>query len=204
MLNLTNDIHPIHLHLVMFQILDRRPFDASEYKKSGKMVFTGPAVPPDKNEAGWKDTFRCNPGEVSRIIARFEDYTGMYMWHCHVLEHGDHEMMRPLEVINRNAASESGEGTDASTNKSEYLEVSQNYPNPFNPTTNISFNLPHPGEWTIRIYNILGQKIKEFEGNSPAGSVTKEWNASGEPSGLYLYTVEANGMIEKRKMMLIK
>ncbi|HEX2897901.1 MAG TPA: multicopper oxidase domain-containing protein, partial [candidate division Zixibacteria bacterium] len=202
--NLTNEIHPIHLHLVMFQILDRRPFDINEYKKSGKLIYTGPAVSPDKNEMGWKDTFRCNPGEVSRIIARFDDYSGMYMWHCHVLEHGDHEMMRPLEVASR------AEGTQLDNDQATLseirskFEVFQNYPNPFNPTTNINFYLPEAGNWTVRIYNILGQELVEYSGYSPAGNVSREWNASNEPSGLYLYTVEANGVVEKRKMMLMK
>ena len=48
---------------------------------------------------GWKDTVRANPGEVTRIIARFGPFTGIYPWHCHILEHEDHDMMRPYEVL---------------------------------------------------------------------------------------------------------
>lgn len=53
---------------------------------------------PDPNEVGWKDTIRANPGEVTSLIVPFEDYTGNYVWHCHILEHEDNDMMRPLIV----------------------------------------------------------------------------------------------------------
>ena len=99
LLNLTGDAHPIHLHLVRFQILDRRPFDIFAYNASKTLRYTGPAIPPPPHEAGWKDTVRTDPGMVTRIIVRFEGYTGRYVWHCHLLEHEDNEMMRPYEVL---------------------------------------------------------------------------------------------------------
>jgi spore coat protein A, manganese oxidase len=97
--NLSGDAHPIHLHLVKFQVLDRRPFDIFAYNGEKKLVYTGPAVPPGANESGWKDTVRCDPGMVTRIITKFEGYTGRYVWHCHTLEHEDNEMMRPYDVV---------------------------------------------------------------------------------------------------------
>jgi spore coat protein A len=99
LLNLTDDAHPIHLHLVRFQILDRRPIDVSTMTYDKKLIYTGDAVPPDPNEAGWKDTVRATPGASTRIIVKFEGYTGRYVWHCHILEHEDNEMMRPYQVI---------------------------------------------------------------------------------------------------------
>ena len=99
LINLTKDIHPIHLHLVRFQILGRRPFDVSRYRKTGKLTYTGRTIPPDPNEAGWKDTVRVPPGVVARVIMRFEGFCGRYVWHCHILEHEDNEMMRPYNVI---------------------------------------------------------------------------------------------------------
>jgi spore coat protein A len=99
LVNLTEDAHPIHLHLVRFQILDRQPFDADEYNTSGKMLPIGDPVLPAANEAGWKDTVRADPGMVTRIIARFDGFSGRYVWHCHILEHAANEMMRPFEVI---------------------------------------------------------------------------------------------------------
>ncbi|MES1257981.1 MAG: multicopper oxidase domain-containing protein, partial [Acidobacteriota bacterium] len=87
LINLTDDSHPIHLHLVRFQILDRRPFDLFTYRNETRLRYTAAAIPPDANEAGWKDTVRAEPGMVTRIIVRFEGYAGRYVWHCHILEH---------------------------------------------------------------------------------------------------------------------
>jgi spore coat protein A len=99
LVNLTEDSHPIHLHLVRFQILDRRAFDVFTYLNEKKLRYTDAAVPPEPNEAGWKDTVRADPGMVTRIIIRFEGYAGRYVWHCHVLEHEDNQMMRPYEIL---------------------------------------------------------------------------------------------------------
>jgi spore coat protein A len=99
LVNLTDDSHPIHLHLVRLQILDRRRFDPFEFQAKGTLRFTGPAQPPEAHEAGWKDTVRADPGMVTRIIVPFEGYAGRYVWHCHILEHEDNEMMRPYEVL---------------------------------------------------------------------------------------------------------
>jgi spore coat protein A, manganese oxidase len=99
LINLTEDVHPIHLHLVRFQILDRRSFDKLHYFVKGELRYIGSPLPPDPEEAGWKDTVRAHPQAVTRIIARFEGYAGRYVWHCHILEHEDNEMMRPFEVM---------------------------------------------------------------------------------------------------------
>jgi spore coat protein A, manganese oxidase len=99
LINTTDDAHPIHLHLVRFQILDRRNFDVSAYWVNQAVRYIGPVVPPEPTEAGWKDTVRADPGMVTRIIARFEGFPGRYVWHCHILEHEDNEMMRPFDVI---------------------------------------------------------------------------------------------------------
>ena len=99
LVNTTDDAHPIHLHLVRFQILDRRSFDVGAYWNTGSLKYRAPAVVPDPTEAGWKDTVRADPGMVTRIIARFEGFPGRYVWHCHILEHEDNEMMRPYDVV---------------------------------------------------------------------------------------------------------
>ena len=99
LVNLTDDSHPIHLHLVRFQILDRRRFDTFEFQTKGTLRYAGPIQPPDANEMGWKDTVRADPAMVTRIIVPFEGYAGRYVWHCHILEHEDNEMMRPFEVL---------------------------------------------------------------------------------------------------------
>ena len=99
LINQTEEPHPIHLHLVRFQLVDRRPFNPETYMKTGKLVYTGPAIPPEAHEAGWKDTVRADALHATRIIVKFEGYRGRYVWHCHVLEHEDNEMMRPYEVV---------------------------------------------------------------------------------------------------------
>jgi spore coat protein A len=98
-INTTQDIHPIHLHLVRFQILDRRAFDVDDYLSYKKFEYLGPAAPPEPNERGWKDTVQTHPETVTRIIVPFRGYAGRYVWHCHLLEHAANEMMRPFEVV---------------------------------------------------------------------------------------------------------
>lgn len=110
--NLTGDTHPIHFHLVNVQILSRAPF---QIDSDGTPHFDqiGPARPPDPNELGWKETVRMNPGEVTTVIMKFDapappPWVAMktsprtggyeYVWHCHILEHEEHDMMRPLIV----------------------------------------------------------------------------------------------------------
>jgi len=87
--------HPMHLHLVMFQVLDRQPFEVV----SEQIVPTGPRVPAPPGEGGWKDTVLCPPNEITRVITRFEGYAGLYPYHCHILEHEDHEMMRQFRAV---------------------------------------------------------------------------------------------------------
>jgi spore coat protein A, manganese oxidase len=89
----------MHMHLVRFQILDRRPFDTYDYLMKRNLRFTAPATPPLPHEMGWKDTVQCPDSVVTRVIVRFEGYTGKYLYHCHVLEHEANDMMRPFEVV---------------------------------------------------------------------------------------------------------
>lgn len=86
--------HPMHMHLVMFRVLDRQPFTVV----NGNVQVSGPRVPPIATEAGYKDTVRVEPNEIVRVVATFENYVGRYAYHCHILEHEDNEMMRQFEV----------------------------------------------------------------------------------------------------------
>jgi spore coat protein A len=98
--NTTPDTHPVHLHLVQFRVVSRRRFEGKTSEENGRLTdirFTGPPLPPPAEESGWKDTVRANPGEVTRVVAKF-DRPGRYVWHCHILSHEDHEMMRPYHV----------------------------------------------------------------------------------------------------------
>jgi spore coat protein A, manganese oxidase len=93
--NTTADAHPIHLHAVHFQLLDRRPFDVRRQRRTSEVVFTGNPIPAAPEEQGWKDTILCPPEQVTRIITPFSGEPGRFVWHCHMLEHEDNEMMRP-------------------------------------------------------------------------------------------------------------
>jgi bilirubin oxidase len=112
-INLTEDAHPIHVHLVQFQVIDRTPFNAEAYQAAqdayiagGKVgappdpysFATGPALGAETWEAGRKDTVVAYPGWITKITARF-DIIGNYIWHCHILSHEDNEMMRPYQVV---------------------------------------------------------------------------------------------------------
>lgn len=106
-INTTGDGHPIHIHLVQFQILDRRPFDVDQYPN--RLVYTGPAERPPANERpAFKDTVQSAPGTVTRVIMKFDLPTGThlsqgqklrYVFHCHIVEHEENEMMRPYDVV---------------------------------------------------------------------------------------------------------
>ena len=140
-LNPTADSHPIHLHLVQFQVISRQPFDIDTYYtdwlalNGGTLPFTvptenlpslapyilGPEEAPPPTEEGWKDTIMMNPGEITRIRIRFAPTDAPisgagaptpgknpypfdptlapgYVWHCHIIDHEDNEMMRPMEI----------------------------------------------------------------------------------------------------------
>jgi len=95
--NLTADAHPIHVHLVQFQVVDRE-VDDPEVSPHGDLG-AGAILQPEAWEYGYKDTVIAYPGETTRIKARF-DTAGLFVWHCHILEHEDGEMMRPYKVVN--------------------------------------------------------------------------------------------------------
>jgi cysteine-rich repeat protein len=88
--------HPMHMHLVMFQILDRDGFTKGP---GGEIIPNGNPQPPPPLEAGWKDTALVAPNQILRVIARFEGPKGKYPYHCHILEHEEHEMMRQFQTI---------------------------------------------------------------------------------------------------------
>jgi spore coat protein A len=115
-INLTEDTHPIHNHLVQFQIVGRTPFDAEAYEEAyggpngvpggidPTPFATGPMQPPDPTERGFKDTVKANPGEFTTIRAQYDLPTGVtapqtYVYHCHIIEHEDNDMMRPYTVV---------------------------------------------------------------------------------------------------------
>jgi spore coat protein A len=127
-INTTEDAHPMHVHLVQFQIHNRQRFKADRYRvdygrwlEAGRppgrklqleRYLVGPPVPAEPEQQGWRDSFIAYPGMVNRIIAQYTkappvpgmDGTGTtfpadYIHHCHILEHEDNDMMRPWQLI---------------------------------------------------------------------------------------------------------
>jgi spore coat protein A len=94
-INRSGVTHPMHLHHSDFQVLDRQAFA----EVNGTVQPFGSPVPPPAHEAGWKDTVQVGPNEIVRVIIRFDDYQGEYPYHCHIVEHEDHEMMRAFQVV---------------------------------------------------------------------------------------------------------
>jgi spore coat protein A, manganese oxidase len=122
--NTTGDTHPMHFHLVNVQLINRQTFDPGTYPYG----FTGPIIPPEPNELGWKETVPMYPGTVTRVIMKFDLPTivnakgkpvdlrfagggklgtpppsprtggNEYVWHCHILEHEEHDMMHAMVV----------------------------------------------------------------------------------------------------------
>jgi FtsP/CotA-like multicopper oxidase with cupredoxin domain len=111
LINLTDDTHPIHVHLDPFQILSRRPirYQIPDHGIEDLAITAAVTLgrdPHDQlghtiddNERGLKDTVRVNPREIAEIAVRFTTYSGRYMYHCHILEHEDRDMMRPFVTM---------------------------------------------------------------------------------------------------------
>jgi spore coat protein A len=117
LINLSADTHPIHLHLPQFQVVERRPVDVAGYQAAldaARAVgapnpdpapfYTGGPLPLQSDDRGFKDTVSANPEVVTRIRSPFDLPTGVtgtqkYVFHCHILEHEDNDMMRPYEVL---------------------------------------------------------------------------------------------------------
>lgn len=94
--NFTADAHPIHIHLVQFEVVNRQNLEIDPETGTAVLV-PGTVVPPEPGETGTKDTVLAFPGQVTRVKAKY-DIAGLFVWHCHILSHEDNEMMRPYCV----------------------------------------------------------------------------------------------------------
>jgi spore coat protein A, manganese oxidase len=96
--NFTADAHPIHIHEVVFEVVNRQALvtnDDGETEPPARLE--GDPRPPEPWETGFKDTVIAYPGEVTRVKAQFTN-AGQFVWHCHIVEHEDNEMMRPFRI----------------------------------------------------------------------------------------------------------
>ena len=210
--NATEDAHPIHLHLVSFQILSRQKFRGTLTPKPmgegtiggilSAIRLRGRPRPPAPNENGWKDTAQMFPGEVTRVIARF-DRAGKYVWHCYILSHEDHEMMRPYEVLNQLSKATSSDNP-AIASAMAMVEVA--------PLAGgaIRFELPAPGLVAATIFDVQGRFVRRLGGAvHTAGPNRLLWDGRSNagavlPNGIYFYRVSAPGFTQEGKVLLAR
>lgn len=201
-INTTPDAHPIHLHLVQYQVLNSQRYDTSLYEvgDTASLKLVGNAIKPAPRDRGWKDTYVMYPGEVTRIIAKFER-EGLYVWHCHILTHEDHEMMRPFYV-----------GDIPTSIDKEFVKANdafsiQVYPNPFNGNINISLKLEKSSPLDISVYNMLGEKVATIKnGLMAAGQHNINWEGRSNagnivPCGVYLCRIRNGDKEQAIKMV---
>lgn len=186
-INGTTLFHPMHIHGVIFQILSRNG---------------NTNLPP--SDKGWKDTVLVNPSETVRTLVKFTDYTGIYLLHCHNLEHEDDGMMMNFRVNNTTDIE------DEKTGVPSEFRLHQNYPNPFNPSTKISFDVPVTTEVKLEVFNVQGQKVTTLVNQSvSAGRHTVAFAAvsvpgASLPSGAYFARMTAGDFVQIVKMVLMR
>ncbi len=177
--NGTDEFHPMHVHGVLFQVLSRNGTTN---------------LPP--SDRGWKDTVLVNPSETVRVLIKFTDYTGIYLFHCHNLEHEDDGMMLNFRVNPATAVEEN-------ENIPDEFRLHQNYPNPFNPSTTITFDVPEPSSVSVNVYNALGEEVATLVNERMAAGqhkvVFSALGRGGEilPSGFYMARLSARTLLAK-------
>ena len=257
LVNTTIDTHPMHLHLVQYQLLNRQAYDRDAYmaayeeanpvlptahpvKVSVAPYLIGSPVGPDANEMGWKDTFRMNPYEVTRVLIKWApqdktfgrqfafDATASpgYVWHCHILEHEENDMMRPLLMVQPGAslaaalnaqaaaedAAEFGAGQPdvaAAPQLPARPELRAASANPARNGAVLRFALPGTAHVDLRVYDVQGKQVNVLaSGPYGAGEHQVQWTGaddSGRPlvSGVYFARMQANGVVHSQKLLLI-
>jgi FtsP/CotA-like multicopper oxidase with cupredoxin domain len=274
LINLTMDAHPMHMHLVQFQLVSRQNFDAMAYMADYMNSFTGinggmPGmymgaegppflydnlnsdgavggnlpitpylqglpIPANPNERGWKDVIVAYPGQVMTYMVRFaptdlklnskpkdlmygfDPSAGPgYVWHCHIVEHEDNDMMRPFEVVpspfrtpapltpGGDLTQNQLKSTDATSINSFALE--QNSPNPFSNETEIRFSIPVDCQVQLKLLNSMGTEVQTlFNQSASAGNHTVMLNANNLAKGIYFYQLNAGNYSAIKKLVIVK
>lgn len=180
-INNTNNFHPMHIHGVLFQV----------HSRNGNTNL----LPNDK---GWKDTVLVNPNETVQTLVKFTDYSGIYLLHCHNLEHEDDGMMLNIKIDNPT-------GLDDDKSNPEDFELYQNYPNPFNPQTNIQYAIGSMQFVSLKVYDAIGNEVATLVNEiKSSGKHTITFNGSDLSSGIYYYKLKSGDFTETKKMLLVK
>jgi FtsP/CotA-like multicopper oxidase with cupredoxin domain len=182
--NYTDEFHPIHVHGIQFQVLDR----------NGNRDL----APIDK---GWKDTVLVNPNETVNVLIRFDNYAGIYLLHCHNLEHEDDGMMLNLQVA------QTTDVKDESPVPQRYGWLHQNHPNPFTQATTIRYEIaaPQPAAVDLRVYDNLGRQIAELVQQRQAPGIYEiPFQGNQLPAGVYYVKLNVNGFVYSQDIVLVK
>ncbi|MCX6259184.1 MAG: multicopper oxidase domain-containing protein, partial [Bacteroidia bacterium] len=268
LINLTMDAHPMHMHLVQFQLVGRQKFDneayMNDYMNSFKGVnggmsgmymgaegppfkydvkntdgavggnpsitpyLLGSIIPAEPNERGWKDVIKAYPGEIMTYMVRFaptdlpvwwpkllsrysfDPSIGPgYVWHCHIVEHEDNDMMRPLNVLpnpSRKYTKSAEIGAEnISTPPVEGYALEQNVPNPFSSETEIRFSIPSGTHVQLKLYSIMGVEVKTLiNADTPAGIHSIRLSSDNLSNGTYFYMFKAGDFVSTKKLVVIK
>jgi spore coat protein A len=190
------------LHLVKFQAISHQKFTGTQDNSTGKLTnirLIGQPQVFNVDEDGWKDTYVMLPGEVTRVIAKF-DLPGRYEWHCHILSHEDHDMMRPFEVSASAARYAQQNGVPQKMALKDNLNV---YPNPFASNTTIYFEVAAKSKVSIKIYNMEGREINTlFEGENSPGVYNLSFEGNHLAAGVYICRMQINSQVLQRKLII--
>lgn len=183
--NLTADFHPMHTHEAQWQVLSRNG---------------NTNLPP--SDKGWKDTVNLNPGETVEVLVKFTDHKGLYLFHCHNLEHEDDGMMLNFEVLDPIGIQQ------ISSEVPKNFKLHQNYPNPFNPSTKLKFDISQSANGQnakLAIYDMSGKEVAVlYDGQISHGTYETEWNANGFASGTYIARLTTANYSSSVKLVLTK
>lgn len=240
--NMTGDTHPIHIHLVQFQLLDRQKFNLRRYERAfGEAnpvlpadsyvpvpvdaFLRGRPSPPDPNERGWKDTFRMNPGEVTRVLIRFAPQDGSasfsfdataepgYVWHCHILEHEENDMMRPFHLVAAPPAAglaTAGNAVEPTAAVPATAGLRAPFPHPLVAGSRLAFHLAQAGAVELDLFDVAGRHVRSLaRGWHEAGDHAVNWTNAGRagaglPGGVYFLRFRAPGNEEMRKVLVAR
>ena len=236
-INTTADTHPIHLHLVQFQLLNRQKYNAKQYQKAFDQAnpviptdnyvpvsvapyLQGKPVPADPNERGWKDTYRMNPGEVTRILVRFApqddspafafDATAApgYVWHCHILEHEENDMMHRYELVAPALAPSAAMAAAATDPAPRAFQFLAPVPNPVTDNGTLRFSLPAAGRIQLDLYAVTGQRVRSLaSGWFEAGEHVVRWQRVDDAGaalrgGVYFLHLRGQGLNRTQKLVV--
>jgi spore coat protein A len=206
-INTTADVHPMHIHLVAFNILDRTPFDTIQFNATGQIIPTGPTELPPVNELGqWKDEAMCPPGYVTRVIAEY-NRLGKYVTHCHILGHEENDMMAGFAIVKKHG---NGNGHQAVAGMPIEPVIALTSADPFRAKTGIQYGVNSSERIRLSVFNSLGQEVKTLvDGPVTRGMHLQAWDGTDNAgtqvtAGTYFFRLKTSSATTTKKATLLR